>query len=561
MANPKRISGAQRIEMWSVAEREIMRYADDHYLWHKHVHNVELDPIQLLKCKDMDANPMSLDFSSRRMGKTAIKELYFLKYLATHSDQELGIVAPREAQSLVNLNYHLEAIRRSPMLEAYIDVRAGRKQMADTYYGFANRSKATAYGIMANVDGGDITAASLEEVDDMPHDRLFSRFLLMMGASRRLGASKTSDNKPQIRITGVYKGADTLVELISSGQYKVIGAFEGERARQEIRNFIDAGYLDPSMVDVDSYNLPVPIGNAVMGMELGLLQKDLLLSFRNQLSPEEFARQLLCINTASRNLIWTKWIRRSLQLGIEARLELVQPVPNQTYRKRGRLAFGYDHTGHGESPQSSRSFLVVCEDLAGFTVPIFAYIWSLGIDESQIKADLLTFWRYFRPDAAMGDAYGIGMIESLCDDLYRHGLTSIDRRAVGDGSSVASNWSEWPFVPMRFEGMIKHSMATSLATSFNTGRVALSYLEHYREGDAGYDDAEAMLTLYKQLPNIETVVTTKTYASYKMVKTSIGDDGFDAFMAAHWALKSGAVDIPTQILLGTTTQERLLGYA
>ncbi|MEI8634736.1 hypothetical protein P4S72_27225 [Vibrio sp. PP-XX7] len=65
-----------------------------------------------------------------------------------------GIVAPREAQAFVNLGYHLDAIRRSDVLSGYIAYKSGRKQLADTYYEFSNRSKARAYGIMANVDGG-----------------------------------------------------------------------------------------------------------------------------------------------------------------------------------------------------------------------------------------------------------------------------------------------------------------------------------------------------------------------------------------------------------------------
>src|SRR3546814_14604335 len=50
----------------------------------------------------------------------------------------------------------------------------------------------------------------------MPADRLYGRFLLMLGSARRLGASKDSANKPQVRITGVYKGADTLDNMIRS---------------------------------------------------------------------------------------------------------------------------------------------------------------------------------------------------------------------------------------------------------------------------------------------------------------------------------------------------------
>lgn len=551
-----RVSSAQRVEVWGEAEREIMRYADNHYLWHKHIHNVELDAIQILKCEEMDRNPMTLDFSSRRMGKTAIKELYFLKFLATHADQELGIVAPREAQSLVNLNYHLEAIRRSEILSAYIDVRQGRRQLADTYYRFANRSKAASYGIMANVDGGDLTAASLEEVDDMPQDRLTGRFLLMLGSTRRLGASKSSKNKPQIRITGVYKGADTLLELIESKEYYVIGAFHGERAKEEVQRFIDGGWLAAAQVgNSEHYKYPVPVGNAINGMAMGLLDRPFLLSQRSLLGDDEFARQLLCVNTSSRNLIWEEWLQRSVQLGVRAQLDPVQPMPNSKYKKRGLVAMGYDHTGHGEKPESSRSAVVFVEHLAGFVVPLFAKTWPPGTDESVIRRDLFAFWRYFNPDRAMGDAYGVGLIGNVNDDLYAEGLVSLDRRTL---DSTASTWGEWPFAPIRFEGMAKHAMAVNLASSFSGGRVALPYVHHIQKGEAGFDDVADLQSLYRQLVNIEAVATTKTYASYQMIKRDIGDDLFDAMMAAHWALMAGSSDVPTQILLGTTIRQQLL---
>lgn len=552
-----RVTGTERVEAWSQAEREIQRYAHDHYLWHKHIHNVDLDPIQILKCIEMDEHSNTLDFSSRRMGKTAVKELFFLKYLACNADQELGIVAPREAQSLTNLTYHQDAIRRSEILNAYIDVRQGRRQLADTYYRFANRSKAAAYGIMANVDGGDLTAASLEEVDDMPHDRLFSRFLLMMGSTRRLGASKTAKNKPQVRITGVYKGADTLVELIDSGAYHVIGAFHGDRAKDEVQAMIDGGWLSAAQVGkADHYKWPVPIGNAVNGMALGLLNQEFLLSMRGQLGEDEFARQLLCINTTSRNLIWQEWLQRAVQLGVKANLEPVIPIPGQTYKKRGLISLGYDHTGHGEKPESSRSAVVILENLAGFVVPIFAKTWLPGTDESIIRRDLVAFWQYFRPDRAMGDAFGVGLIGNVNDDLYKLSLIQTDRMTLGD--STSSTWGNWAFAPIRFEGMTKHSMAVTLASTFSGSRVALPYVAHITDGDEDYPDVVDLHRLYRQLTNIEAIATSKTYASYKMLKRDVGDDLFDAAMAAHWAMMQGQGDVPTQILLGQTTRQKMI---
>ena len=180
-----RISAAQRITVASRAEIEIQRYAHDHALWAKHIHNVTLDPVQILKALAMDQHVNTIDVSCRRTGKTALKEMYLLKHLACTPMQELGIVAPRMQQSQNNLNYHLEAIRRSEVLRAYIGYKNGRQQLKDTGYAFANGSKASAYGIMSQIDGDSLAAASVDEVDDLPQDRLMSRFLPMLGSARR----------------------------------------------------------------------------------------------------------------------------------------------------------------------------------------------------------------------------------------------------------------------------------------------------------------------------------------------------------------------------------------
>jgi hypothetical protein len=518
----ERLSSHKRVEMRIIAETEVMRYKDDHALWHKHVHNVDLDPMQILKCIEMDQNQNTIDYSCRRTGKTAIKELYLLKFNATNADQELGIVAPREAQSLVNLGYHLDAIRRSPILEAYINVKSGRKQFADTYYQFANRSKAQAYGIMAQVDGGDLTSASLEEVDDMPRERLFSRFLLMMGASRRLGASKDAKNDPQIRITGVFKGADTLTDLVAGDHYSVL-----------------------------------PTIDVYLGMEMGILNEVFMLSMRAQLSADEYIRQLLCRNISSRNLIWEKFVRRAMQVGLQAGLQLASPLPGIKYRKRGLIGFGYDAGGHGENPTSSKHGLVVSEQIGNFITFPFARTWSPGEDDNVVKRDLKGFWQYFSPDTAMGDAYGVGMLTSLNDELYAEGLTDIDRRAVGDGDSTASTWPEWPFSPIRFEGMTKHSMAQALRSVFHNKQAAIPYFDDQDMTDPELSDLRLFV---RQLSNIVPQATKTSYASYKMADGKIGDDLFDAGMASVWGLVTrGAYSAPTTVLIRKKTREQLIG--
>ncbi|MGE0487292.1 MAG: hypothetical protein AB7Q81_24270 [Gammaproteobacteria bacterium] len=518
-----RTSPAQRIQMENVAERELHRYAGNHALWHKHVHDVELDPAQVLKMVEMDQHRMTLDYSCRRTGKTAVKELYLIEQNALESDQELGIVAPREAQAIVNLNYHLEAIRRSPILSAYIAFKSGRRQIADTYYQFANRSLARAYGIMAQVDGGDLTMASLEEVDDMPRERLFSRFLLMMGSKRRLGASKDSANDPQIRITGVFKGADTLSDMVNDGHYHVL-----------------------------------PTVNVHLGIEMGILNEDFMTLMRTQLSPDEYIRQLLCINVAARNLIWEKYVRRAMHIGLQASLGLAEPLPGEQYKKRGLIGLGYDHSGHGESPQASRYACVVTEQIGNFTCFVFARTWPPGTDEQVVRRDLLGIFLYFRPDYAMGDAYGIGLMTQLNDDLYAAGVTHVDRRTIGEGESTASTWVDWFFAPIRFEGMVKHSMASALRGVFHNLQAAVPYFD---DADLQAPETADLRLLVRQLVNIRPEATKASYATYKMVNAKLGDDLFDAAMAAVWALVTrGAAPSDSAVLIGSPrTREQLLG--
>lgn len=546
-----RVSAAQRIEIRHRAEAEVMRYARPdpdtgirpHALWHKHVHNVDLDPMQVLKMQEMDDHRNTVDFSCRRTGKTAVKEMYALEYLATTPHQEEGIVAPRLQQSQTNITYHLDAIKRSPILSGWIGYKSGRRQVADLRYQFANDSKCSCYGIMSQIDGDGISLASLEETDDMPADRLFSRFLPMLGSARRLGVDAGISFKPQIRITGVHKGADVLAGLIASGDYHV---------------------LPP----VDVY----------LGVELGILNEAFVLEMRNQLPEAEYIRQFLCINAAAQNFIWEKYIRRAMAVGLQAGLEAAEPMPGMRYRRRGLISFGYDHSGHGESAHASRSALVVCELLGNYVTFPYVRTWPPGTDDAIVARDLVAAWDYFRPDCGIGDAYGVGMLTGVNDRLYAMGLTEIDRRTIGDGQSVASTWQHWPFAPLRFEGMTKHSMATAVRAAFHNGNAAVPYVDDGTEALRAHNaanthwgpsvlneiraDAGDWGLFLRQMNNIKAkAVVGGSYNSYAMADPKIGDDLFDAACAGVWALVTRGVlaSVPTVIATRTTPYDRLLG--
>jgi hypothetical protein len=514
-----RVPARQRIKVQHRAEVEVMRYAGDHAMWHRHVHGVTLDPVQILKCVEMDAHPNTVDFSCRRTGKTFVKELYCLKHLATHPHETEGIVAPREQQSLTNLGYHMDALKRSDILKGWLGFDRGRTTWADTYYRFANGSGAQAYGIMAQIDGDSLTVASLEETDDMPYDRLVSRFLPMLGSTRRPGVEKPL--KPQVRISGVFKGADVLSSLIETGNYHTL-----------------------------------PIVDVYLGLELGTLDEDWAAQQRAQNPEGEWLRQFLCKNVAAQNWIWEKYIRRAMAVGLQAGLQPAGPLPGLRYKRRGLVAFGYDHSGHGESATASRSALVVSEMVGNFVTFPFVKTWPAGTDDRVVELDLLALWSYFRPDYAMGDAYGLGMMTSLNDRLYAQGLTDIDRRTIGDGASTASTWGGWPFAPIRFEGMTKHSMASALRAAFHNGQAAIASFDE--------DAAECTdwRTFIRQIGNMRAEATKTSYASYKMADPKIGDDLFDAACASVWALVTRGADfVPTVIEHKRQTHEELLGMA
>jgi hypothetical protein len=526
-----RSTAAERRKSSIVAEREIMRFAvpdpdtgiRPHALWHKHIHNVELDPMQVLKMHEMDLHPNTVDNSSRRTGKTAVKEMHNLEVLATTPHQDCGIVAPRMQQSQNNLNYMIDGIKRSPMLKAFIMYSNGRMQLRDTGFQFVNNSRAAAFGIMSQIDGESLTIGDLEEIDDMPQERLMSRFLPMLGAARRMGVDpRQSSFKPSIRISGVFKGAGVLQRLIDTGEYHIL-----------------------------------PVVNVHLGVKMGMVNAEWALSMAVQMSEEEYIRQLLCINIKARNWIWEEHIRRACALGLEAGLQRAEPLPGQRYKRRGLIGWGYDHTGHGELPEASKSSLVICEVMGNWLTFPYVKLWEPGVSDATLRQDLVSIWDYFRPDYAIGDAYGVGMMTAVNDDLFRKGLTEINRETVNDGQSNASSWGLWAFAPMRFEGMTKHVMASALREAFHNNRAAFPYV------DTGWDQEDkAWLAFMRQLGNMKALPTQASYSSFQMVDQKIGDDLFDAACAAVYALLTrGLADAPAVILQHKASRESLLGEA
>ncbi|PHS23481.1 MAG: hypothetical protein COA83_09590 [Methylophaga sp.] len=299
----------------------------------------------------------------------------------------------------------------------------------------------------------------------------------------------------------------------------------------------------------------LPTVDMYLGLELGVLDEQFMLRMRDELSPDEYLRQILCMNISSRNLIWEKHVRRAMAVGLAANIELAESLPGMKYKKRGMISFGYDAGGHGEDPLSSKHALIVTEQIGNFTCFVYAKTWPAGADDGVVKKDLLGLWEYFMPDFAMGDAYGVGMLTQLNDELFATGLTDVDRRTIGDGDSTATTWTDWAFAPIRFEGMTKHSMAQALRSIFHNNQAAIPYFD---DSDTSPELAD-IKEMVRQFPNIIPVQTKTSYASYKRANTKMGDDLFDAAMAAVWGLVTqGICSIQTVIAQRTQTREQLM---
>lgn len=187
----------------------------------------------------------------------------------------------------------------------------------------------------------------------------------------------------------------------------------------------------------------------------------------------------------------------------------------------------------------------------------FPYVrsWAPGVSDQTLRRDLVAAWDYFRPDYAMGDAYGVGMLTAVNDDLFAQGLTHINRETIDEGNSTASSWAQWAFAPIRFDGMTKHVMASALREAFHHGRAAIPYV------DTGWAQEERdWLSFVRQLGNMKAMPSKASYSSFQMVDQAVGDDFFDAACGAVYALLTrGMADSPAVIQTRRTSREALLG--
>lgn len=527
----ERSTKLQRAKMQNQAEREISKHTDDNAKWVYNVLGIRLDPLQILRMKLLDEHRQTIAWDARRMRKSTTHFIHALKRLATRDHEECCAITPRRDQANKAMDeYMLTQIRneRAPLYH-FLDYRNGRKRLNDTSFTFHNKSNAWTAGIMGEVDGSGITIALMDEIEDMDYDRLTSKFLPMLGQAEKLGATRKAE--PQVRALGVIKG---------SGIRKA---------------FLDQGFFP--MTQPGYPNGPI-IGDAYMGLELGILDKDWIMKQQGLMSPGDWMRQQLCRDVHTDSVILLKWAKKAQQLALRLgdAANIVEPLPGKQYKKRGLISFGYDHLGHGEKAENSRSALVVSEMFGEHIFFLFVQSWDPWEDETKIMEDLIFFWRYFMPDIANGDALGIGMITEMNDRLYQLHLTQTDRLSIGDGKSSGSTWPEWAFSPLRFHGEQKYKMAQTVRTVFQRGRAVIPWFDDHDLPEDGI--IFEFNRFIAQLCNIVEEQNNSSYPTFKSDDLKVGDDYFDAAMAGVWGLMTRYVAPPAVIATRGRTRDELL---
>lgn len=520
MAAPSR---TERVELANIAEREIQKHADDNVLWIKNILGIDLDPIQTLKMELMDEHFDTVDVSARRTRKTTAKELHTLKRLAVEPNHEHNVVAPKEDQSKESFKIIAEAVRRSPVLSAYLRWKDGKRQLSDMSLEFNNYSRSRCFGITSNLDGINSTIADVEECDDLDEDRLRDRFLLTRLGTETLFSQGTKTRK-SVRITGVYKGAGLLEKFANDENY----------------------FLLPT-IDV------------WMGVAMGIIDRRAVETDMVGMTDDMILRSLLCKATSAKNFFHERHLRRMMTRGNMRDLSPAVPMPGEIYKPRAANSVRglfLDIGGHGESDHPSRYAATALEFLDNNVFWLYGRDWEATTSKELIVTDMVDLWDYFRPSEKIcyGDAYGAAIISDICDALFERGLVRINRRHFAGSSATA--WANWPMIPIRMDGFMKHAAYTYAQQWIHSGRVFAPLVTDQNRLEPEYAALEKTI---EQLKNIRSKKTSHNYDSYQMVKKAIGDDYADTWGLGFFAFGANALlKVPTIIDSASRTRDSIL---
>lgn len=479
-------------------EREINKFRGNHFLWHKHVSGVNLNPHQVSWMNEIDKKGDShLLIGSRRIRKSFTVSAYYLEEAACLPYSEVNIHSPALEQSKRNLRYMNDMVMNSELLLAYIDKRLG-EGIGKEHIEFMNRSLIQAKGQASSVDGLGATHQWLEEFDDMDWESFLTRIY-------PTGSQIKDDHH-----YGNHSGCCRVI----TGTIKGIG---------NIYNIEHPQNLGEGAAKL-SFNV-LPKYNCWHGVEMGIIPENDIYLFQGMSTPHQFARTYLVLYVESSSFYPDRWVRNCADpeyVPVEVILD-----PKITYQAQGDVTVGIDCAGAGSGEDASNWSITFTEKIANKVFWLYSEEWSANERPDIVIEGMRRLFSFFRPIGGFGDAFDTAFLYDLNRVLYENRITRIDVRRY-ENKQGANGWDEWFVQPIRFNGPTKHLMHERMQKYI--------YATTFRYPSEVEDDERYfyLSKLLKQFGNVKAERAI-AYNKYSMMNSLLGDDTVDSCIASVWA--------------------------
>ena len=476
-------------------EQEIQKYRGDHYLWHKHISGIELNPHQVAWMNQMDKRGDShLLIGSRRIRKSFTMAAYLLEEAACLPWSEVNVHSPALEQSKRNLRYMADMVLNSEILLAYIDERLG-EGIGKEHIEFINRSNIQAKGQASSVDGLGATHQWYEEFDDMEWDTVLTR--IWPTGSQIKDDHKYDKHKGCFRgVTGTIKGIGNIYKL------------EYPERDSKIR-----------------FNVLSKL-NCWHGVAMGIIPRDDIYLIRGMMTPHQFGRTYLVVYVESSAFYPDKWVRACQDF--EYIPVILMLDPDYVYPSVGTVAVGIDCGGAGSGEDSSKWAITFTEKIGGRIYWLYSREWPPNERPDLIREQIVQLCQYFRPTVGFGDAFDTAFLYDLNRKLYQTGVTRVDVTRF-ENKSGKDGWDEWFIKPIRFTGPLKHQMHERMQ-KYIYGRVFM--YPALVEDDSRYTVLEKLVN---QFGNVKAERTQAGYNKYDVLNNILGDDIVESCIASVWA--------------------------
>jgi len=476
-------------------EREIKRFRGDHYLWHKHISGIELNPHQVMWMNEMDKRGDShVLIGSRRIRKSFTMAAYLLEEAACLPWSEINVHSPALEQSKRNLRYMGDMVLNSEILLAYIDQRMG-EGLGKEHIEFVNRSLIQAKGQASSVDGLGATHQWYEEFDDMDWETVLTRIWPT--------GSQIKDDHDYGGHQGCFRGVTGTIKGIGN-----IHKLEFPEAGSRVK-----------------FNI-LPKLNCWHGVAMGIIPRDDIYLIRSMMTAHQFGRTYLVVYVESSAFYPDKFVRACQDI-------LYTPVvllldPDYTYPSAGVIKVGIDCGAAGSGDDSSNWAITFTEKIGGRIYWLYSQEWSPNERPDVVRDDMIQLFQYFRPDGGYGDAFDTAFLYDLNKKLHEVGCTRIDVKKY-QNKAGKDGWDSWFVTPIRFTGPAKHMMHERMQ-KYVYGRI-FAY-PALVEGDERYS---TLSKLVNQFGNIKAEKSLAGYNKYEVLNTLLGDDLVESCIASVWA--------------------------